>query len=217
MRAAVTLASLAVLLLAQPASSNILSYHCDGFSMAPNGDQVAVTRSFSGNGKPTDAIAIWIPKAETARLLIPGMDVNLELHIQYANPTKAGIGTVDSASLTLQALPLPSRKRSSESLQRDLAKVSVEASIDGKPPVPLVLDKDQLSYDLPMTAHSRFTIRFPGTARSIAFTVRDEKGWTIRTARYDLQQTAGRDAQFRRALQKADREALDYKRCTKMG
>lgn len=217
MRVAVILATLTAALVAQPASSNVLRYHCSGFGMKQDGDRVSVSRLFSGDGKQVDAFAIWMPLAESANLSLPGMVVNLELQIQYSNPSKTGMGKVDSAFLTLQALPLPGSKRSSESLQSDLAKLTVEASIDGKPAVPLVWNKDQTSFEYPMTAHSRVTIRFPDTAHSVAFTVRDAKGRAINTTRYDLQQTTGRDTQFRIALNEADQAALDYKRCSKMG
>ena len=217
MRPLVILATVSAALMAQPASANVLRYFCNGFGMILNGDRVAVTRSFSGDGKQVDAFAIWMPRVETVSRPLPGLDINLELQIQYSGPTDASIGVVDSAFLTLQAVAAPGNKQSSQSLQGELTKLKVEASVDAKPPVELAWDKSEAFFEWPTTAHSRIQIKFPDTARSVTFTVCDAKGRAINTSSFDLEHKASRDEQFRIARERADREALDYKRCSKMG
>lgn len=217
MRAAVILAMATAALVAQPGSANVLTYHCDGFGGRPNAGQVTVMHSFSSGGQPVDSFAIWVPRAEVANPLWSGFGVNLELQIEYSNPTVAGIGPIDSAFLTLQIHDPFGSEKTSESLQSELTKLKVDASIDGRAPVTLVWDKDQPAFEWPNVANSRVTIRFPASARSATFTVRNNKGQAVNTTRFDLAQTSDRDARYKIAREKADKAALDYKSCMKSG
>lgn len=203
--------------LAQPAPTNALTYYCDGFARQPNGDTVAVMYSFSGDGITTDSFVIWSPLAAVVSPSKPSLGIDLELQLQYSKPTATDIGTPDGAFLTVQTLAPYGSKKTSQALQSDLARLTVEASFDGSPPVALAWHKAQSAYDLPMTANRRVAILIPPSSRQVTFTVLDRKGKIINTPSFDLQGTAGRDAQYRLARIEADKAALDYKSCTKVG
>lgn len=219
MRASAVLAVIAAALSAQPAAANVVTYHCDGFSMEPGGNQVAVMRSFHQDGKQFDAAVMWFPKA---RLIGPAKaraDITLDLQLTYSLTPESRVGAIEHTALTVQivASPGPARNKSPEYRRAELAKLKVEVAIDDMPPRPVTWDDGERISDWPLSTTRWGMITIPPSARALVFTVRDGDGKVVRISRYDLDQTAGRDAQFEIARGKADASAADYKRCRKMG
>ncbi|MBN8485947.1 MAG: hypothetical protein J0L50_14370 [Sphingomonadales bacterium] len=219
MRASAVLALLVATLGAQPAAANLLTFHCEGFSMEPGGNQVAVMRSFHRDGKQYDAVVLWFPKSRLVGPAYPRTDISLDLQLTYSLTPANRIGAMKYTALTVQivASPGPARNKSPEYRRAELAKLKVDVAIDGMPPRPVTWGADERFSDWPLSTTRWGMITIPPSARALVFTVRDGDGKVVRISRYDLDQTAGRDAQFEIARGKADASAADYKRCRKMG
>lgn len=213
------LALLSASLLPQPASANELTYYCDGFSQQHGGDQVAVTRSLKADGQQFDGSVIWSPKARRMGPANPRPDITLDLQITYALTPQNGIGTARSTALTLQIIDMPGplANRNPETRRRNLAALKVEVSIDGRPPRQLSWEDAEQFTDWPLSTTRMGLISLAPSVRTLEFTVRDADGKVALTNRYDLDQTAGRDARFLIARGEADAAATDYMRCQKIG
>jgi hypothetical protein len=217
MRAAAILASLATTLLPQSASSNVLTFQCQGYSEQQGGDRVGVNHSFSREGKLTGSQASWSPRAMASHPPKTGIAINLEFWLNYSQSTRSSIGKAGKAYTVVWALSPPGTRLTPAWRNRDLAKLKIEVSIDGSSPVAVASKQGDTTFESPKSGSRAIEFDLPASARSIVFTARDRDGRTVNTTRYDLEQTTGRDYHYRVALEAANEAAINYKNCNKLG
>lgn len=218
MRVPTILTILAAALMAQPATANAVTYHCDGYSKQRGPvDAVAVMRSFKADGQQFDGAVIWFPPAKVVGPDDWRRDITIDLQLTLSLTPENGIGAVENTALTVQIIEIAGLNKDPAKRRRDLEGLTVEVSIDGGPPSKVGWNGSEKITEWPLSTTRWGLISIPPAARSVEFTVRDATGKALRTNRYEIGETAGRDAQFLIARGKADTAAADYKRCQKMG
>ncbi len=221
MRVPAILSILAAALMAQPATAYVLTYHCDGYSQQHGqhgpGDAVAVMRSFRADGQQFGGAVIWIPPAKVIGPDDWRGDITIDLQLSLSLTPEGGIGAIEHGALAVQIIETAGLNKDPAKRRRDLERLTVAVSIDGGPPSQVGWNGSDMITEWPRSTTRWGLISIPPTARSVELTVRDATGKALRINRYEIGETAGRDAQFLIARGKADTAAADYKRCRKMG
>ena len=209
--ACLALALLAQPAMAQPALAVPVQYHCAGTAEGANGERVEVIHYFAAGGQHEGQSANWDPP----RRVEPGPDnpPDLSFTLFFGQPTAQGPGTGSGASLTAMAFAPPG-SRNAGAVQRRLDGAWAEFSANGGAPGCLPLERDARIADLPMTAMRMAALEpLPEAARDLAVRLHDRRGKLLAAARFDLSDPARRDALYREAWARAEREGADPAKC----
>ena len=202
----------AAALLPASAQAVPVQYHCTGAREGEAGEQVTVTRYFSADGRSEGQSAAWDPpaRADTAKA---ASAPDLALALIYAAPTADGPGASSGATVIATAFAPPGTRGAGKVL-RMLDGSRAELSANGGSPTLLPLEHDARIADLPMTA-MRFAALdpLPGTTRELAVRLLDRRGKALTEVRFDLSDTARRDALYREAWARAEEAGRDPATC----
>ena len=196
--------------LAQPAPPQSV---CSGNAEGARGERVSVVIQLTQQGETVSTTASWDPPLAIGSTKASPEDPYAGLTITYPAPRAAGPGLPDSALVLVMAFAPPG-SRSHANPARQLDGLTLDASSDGGAVVALPLRAEPGVADLPMTA-ARFASLPAPTAGTKLITLRlvDQKHRQRALARYDLSQTASRDALYAAAWADAEKAALHRQSC----
>ena len=184
-----------------------------GAAEGTQGERVSVVILLTQRGETVSTTATWDPPLATGSTKASPEDPYPALSFHYLSPSAAGPGQPSDASVLVMAFAPPG-SRSHANPAKQLDGLMVEASNDGGAVQTLSLKAKPGIADLPMTAE-RFADLPAPAAGTMLITLRlvDKQHRQRATARYDLSQTASRDALFAQAWSEALKASANPKAC----
>ena len=190
---------------------------CQGNAEGTNGERVSVTIHLTQQGETVSTYASWDPPLAAGSSKAAPEDPYPGLSIIYSAPRAAGLGNPDDVSVSVIALAPPG-SRSHANPAKQLAGLSVEASSDGSTVQTLTLQAQPPIADLPMIAARFASLPAPATGtKLVTLRLVDKQHRQRALARYDLSQTASRDALYAAAWADAEKAALHRESCELTG
>ena len=200
--------------LAQPAApQSVCSCNAEGAM----GERVSVVIQLTQRGETVSTTASWDPPLAAGSAKASPEDPYPGLTIQYPSPRAAGPGQSDGALVLVMAFAPPG-SRSHANPTKQLDWLVLTASSDGGAAQTLSLAAAPGIADLPMTAARFADLPAPAAGtKLITLRLTDAKRRQRATARYDLSQTASRDALYAAAWAEAEKAALHRQSCELTG
>ena len=200
--------------LAQPAAPQSVCY---GNAEGARGERVSVVIQLTQQGETVSNTASWDPPLAIGSTKASPEDPYPGLTLQYPAPRAAGPGQPNGALVLVMAFAPPG-SRSHANPARQLDGLVLTASSDGGAAVVLPLRAGPGIADLPMTAARFADLPAPAAGtKLITLRLTDAKRRQRATARYDLSQTASRDALYAAAWAEAEKAALHRQSCELTG
>ena len=190
---------------------------CYGNAEGARGERVSVVIQLTQLGETVSTSAAWDPPLAAGSAKASPEDPYPGLTINYPAPRVAGPGQSDGALVLVMAFAPPG-SRSHANPARQLDGLVLTASSDGGAVQTLGLAAAPGIADLPMTAARFADLPAPAAGtKLITLRLTDAKRRQRATARYDLSQTASRDALYTAAWAEAENAALHRQSCELTG
>ena len=190
---------------------------CSGEAEGARGERVSVTIHLTQQGETLSTYASWDPPLAAGSTKASPEDPYPSFWLYYPAPRAAGPGTADGGSVLVMAFAPPG-SRNAGKLAHQLDGLVVEASADGGAVQSLPLQMQTAITDLPMTATRFASLPAPAAGtKLITLRLVDKKHRQRALARYDLSQTASRDALYAAAWADAEKAALHRQSCELTG
>ena len=190
---------------------------CSGNAEDAMVERVSVVIQLTQQGATVATTASWDPPLAAGSSKASPEDPYPGLTINYPAPRVAGPGQPGGALVLVMAFAPPG-SRSHANPAKQLDGLALAASSDGGAVVALPLKAEPGIADLPMTA-ARFASlpAPPAGTRLITLRLTDRQHRQRALARYDLSQTASRDALYSAAWAGAEKAALHRQSCELTG